>query len=148
MNLMINLMDDFMAQIHQEEVLRLWVFVCSPPGRETQQRCPPTRGFARFSLLAQGDAFPYEKARIIAELELSMTAEDLANPRFFPKWLHVLAPKNISQTGSDSADWQGQVAAISRATERVLLRQSHRLDLFAKNLDEAFKVRARWLVLL
>ncbi len=103
---MINLMDDFMAQIHQEE----------------------------------GDAFPYEKARIISELELSMTPADLANKRFFPSWLHVLAPKNALQNrGGDGDDWQGQAAAVTKAVEKVLGRQNQRLDLFAKHLDETFQ---------
>lgn len=53
---MINLMGDYMAQIHQEE----------------------------------GDAFPYEKARIIAELELSMDRrKELQNTRWFPRMLKI-----------------------------------------------------------
>eukprot|EP00051_Salpingoeca_urceolata_P016732 m.224040 g.224040 ORF g.224040 m.224040 type:complete len:577 (+) comp18764_c0_seq9:185-1915(+) len=68
LNLMINLMQDFMDRINQ----------------------------------AEGDAFPFEKARIIAELELSMPRHQLRDPALFPKWLHVLTPKNVfvvSRTG-------------------------------------------------
>lgn len=42
----------------------------------------------------EGDAFPYEKARIIAELEQSMSQEELGRKDYFPKWLHVLMAKN------------------------------------------------------
>eukprot|EP00050_Salpingoeca_kvevrii_P003178 m.216393 g.216393 ORF g.216393 m.216393 type:complete len:98 (+) comp10784_c0_seq3:3956-4249(+) len=59
LNLMINLMDDFMQKINGEE----------------------------------GDAFPFEKARIIAEIELSMTPEQLQDETLFPKWIHIMSPK-------------------------------------------------------
>jgi hypothetical protein len=72
----------------------------------------PRRGLAQHDsqnndnkCVFQGDAFPFEKARIIAELELSMTPEDFHNPSLFPKWLHVLAPKNHSQVSWGFLFW-------------------------------------------
>jgi len=60
----------------------------------------------------EGDAFPFEQARIIAggvasirgvsrpsqafmhaEIELTMPDEELRTEAYFPKWLHVLKPK-------------------------------------------------------
>ncbi len=48
-------------------------------------------------MAVQGDAFPYEKARIIAEMELSMPQADLDNVDLFPRWLHALEPKSGSE---------------------------------------------------
>ena len=45
----------------------------------------------------EGDAFPFEKARIIAEIELTMADTLLQNKECFPKWLHVLRPKGACQ---------------------------------------------------
>lgn len=81
LNLMINLMDDFMTRINDEE----------------------------------GDAFPFEKAKIIAELELMMPAEYLDNPDFFPKWVHLLKAKGEGR-GEDVDEWQGTVQAIRSET--------------------------------
>eukprot|EP00043_Microstomoeca_roanoka_P008232 m.79420 g.79420 ORF g.79420 m.79420 type:complete len:1567 (-) comp14156_c1_seq5:209-4909(-) len=79
LNLMINLMDDFMQKINDEE----------------------------------GDAFPFEKARIIAEIELSMGEDVLSNRSYFPRWLHMLTPKGGELGDREGVDeWQGTVQAI------------------------------------
>ncbi len=71
----------------------------------------------------EGDAFPFEKARIIAEVELRMTDEDLSNRAYFPRWIHVLARKDAGGGDDGVDDWQGTVQAI-RAENTLLERKS------------------------
>eukprot|EP00048_Salpingoeca_helianthica_P006268 m.96577 g.96577 ORF g.96577 m.96577 type:complete len:1549 (+) comp13947_c0_seq4:32-4678(+) len=87
LNLMINLMGDFMAQIQKDE----------------------------------GDAFPFEKAQIIAELEHSLSERRLNDPHWFPTWLVVLSPKEASASTEDD---HGPAAAIRAETERALRLQA------------------------
>eukprot|EP00730_Choanoeca_flexa_P003264 TRINITY_DN11346_c0_g1_i2.p1 TRINITY_DN11346_c0_g1~~TRINITY_DN11346_c0_g1_i2.p1 ORF type:complete len:820 (+),score=150.12 TRINITY_DN11346_c0_g1_i2:141-2462(+) len=78
LNLMINLLDDFMQRINDDE----------------------------------GDAFPFEQARIIAEIELTMSDTELAEVAYFPRWLHVLKPKGGETMSSTEDQWKGTVQAI------------------------------------
>eukprot|EP00054_Salpingoeca_dolichothecata_P006867 m.287751 g.287751 ORF g.287751 m.287751 type:complete len:152 (+) comp167200_c0_seq1:112-567(+) len=71
----------------------------------------------------EGDAFPYEKARVIAEMELTMKFLEYDIPRLFPKWLHVMIPKGASTR--ESGVWHGTVQAI-RSENQALVRKSHK----------------------
>eukprot|EP00055_Hartaetosiga_balthica_P013124 m.65999 g.65999 ORF g.65999 m.65999 type:complete len:1782 (+) comp8174_c0_seq1:61-5406(+) len=96
LNLLINLMDDFMQKINDEE----------------------------------GDAFPFEKARIIAEIELVMGKELFMRADTFPKWLHLLVLKGGELSEKSTGDeWVGTVQAIrsesamlERRTREALIR--------------------------
>eukprot|EP00049_Salpingoeca_infusionum_P007130 m.116055 g.116055 ORF g.116055 m.116055 type:complete len:594 (-) comp13589_c0_seq2:1508-3289(-) len=87
LNLMINLMDDFMQKINDEE----------------------------------GDAFPFEKARIISELEMTMHPSLLKDQTLFPRFLHVLSPKGGEVGTRVQDEWQGTVQAIR--SENLLIER-------------------------
>jgi hypothetical protein len=61
----------------------------------------------------EGDAYPYELARIIAELELSMTTKDI-NRQNFPRWLHTLIPKSDDMSRRQGDQWKGTASTIAR----------------------------------
>lgn len=49
--------------------------------------------FVQHVLTDQGDAYPFELAQIIAELELSLPKSKLTRENF-PRYIHTLLPKS------------------------------------------------------
>eukprot|EP00051_Salpingoeca_urceolata_P020402 m.305850 g.305850 ORF g.305850 m.305850 type:complete len:1526 (-) comp19613_c0_seq7:81-4658(-) len=108
LNLMINLMDDFMQKINDEE----------------------------------GDAFPFEKARVIAELELCHAEDLLTDPSNFPRWLHVYSAKDELEKDGLADEWKGTVNAIrsenaylERRTRAAIAEFGDRVDKDVKSLE-------------
>lgn len=101
LNLMINLMDDFMAKINGEE----------------------------------GDAFPCEKAGIIADLELMMPEEMFQNKTLFPNWLQVLSPKSTDHSG-ETDEWKGTVQAVRQENANLERRTRATLSELGKKIND------------
>lgn len=99
----------------------------------------------------EGDAYPYELARIIAELELSMTPKDI-NRQNFPRWLHILIPKSDDINRKQGGQWKGTAstfalrdsplgrASINKAMQDQTKRLEERLTDLESLLRRKFKL--------
>eukprot|EP00045_Choanoeca_perplexa_P018224 m.282627 g.282627 ORF g.282627 m.282627 type:complete len:1666 (-) comp17752_c0_seq11:672-5669(-) len=93
----------------------------------------------------EGDAYPFELATIIAELELSMPRR-LINEHNFPRWLHMLTPKSEDDRGgpapsqsSTQNDLRNTIATMMRANERLVEQLSRRTDQALERIEGQMK---------
>ncbi len=96
----------------------------------TLSQCQPTNSH-------QGDAFPYERAQIIAELEHTMSADELRDVRWFPRFLVVLSPKEPAPDD----EWHGAVSALRQETDRAVRTHGELMQKMDARLEAQFKVR-------
>jgi len=52
------------------------------------------------------------KAQILIQIEMKLSKADKANPRWFPRWIHVLVPSGGNQAQLANKEWAGVLASI------------------------------------
>ena len=72
-----------------------------------------------------------QKARVLLEVEMTLSAKQRRDPNLFPRWIHILAPQTQLESG-----WIGRIGEIKNAIKRVTKGQTRTLSQNLKKMEQ------------
>ena len=75
-----------------------------------------------------------QRAQLMCEMELSMSAKEKADQTLFPTWLHCLQRLDDDDDAAD--DWQGRIVALRRTVDATARETQEKLDRTARETQQ------------